>query len=153
MGGDDGESARPGQPAGESAISRAQERRRFIRLPSWLSARYTVAGSGGSSEQSVPRSALTRNASRGGVGFFTDSRLVPGTILQMQVTLPRQQRTVHFTTEVVWSGHLLLDAQSPRPHAYEVGARFLEITPEDLALLTQYSTTVTNEPPSPPAAS
>jgi hypothetical protein len=52
----------------------AEDRRRFVRLPSRLNASYKVIGA------EPNRNLLTRNTSGGGIGFFTDSLLPAGAV-------------------------------------------------------------------------
>ena len=118
-----------------------EERRRFVRLPAHLIAHYAVARS------EPPRVSLTRNTSGGGIGFFTDSPIAPGTVLQVTLAFPECKQPIAFTAEVVWSGKLLLDRSDEQPRAYETGVRFLEIAPRDQAFLMQYSTS--HSPPKP----
>lgn len=111
-----------------------EERRRFVRLQAWLTASYQVVG------ESKPLESITRSTSAGGVGFFTESRLAPGAILEVTLAFPNQQRTVRFTGEVRWSGPLLLAGRSPNPpRAFETGIQFLRISPEDQAFLLNYA--------------
>ena len=111
-----------------------EERRRFVRLQSWLTAHYSVVG------KPQPLQAVTRNTSPGGIGFLTKSRLVPGTVLDVSLEFPEQHRTVRFTGEVRWSGPLLLEAgSSSPPHAFETGVRFVTISPDDQAFLMNFA--------------
>lgn len=111
-----------------------EERRRLVRLPARLIAHYTVVSS------EAPRLSVIRNTSGGGIGFFIERQLAPGTVLQVSVTFPERARPIAFTAEVVWSGKLLLARREDPPRAYETGVRFLEIAPEDQAFIMQYST-------------
>jgi hypothetical protein len=107
-----------------------EERRRFLRLQSWLTASYQVVG------ESKPLESIIRNTSAGGLGFLTKSRLAPGTILEVTVVFPDERRTIRFTGEVCWSGPLLLLGKPPNPpRAFETGIRVLRIAPEDQAFL------------------
>ena len=111
-----------------------EDRRRFVRLQVWLAAPYQIIG------ESRPLESVTRNTNAGGIGFFTKSRLVPGTILDVTLEFPDRQRTVRFTGEVRWSGPLLLAGQTPNPpRAFETGVRFLRISTEDQACLLSYT--------------
>ena len=111
-----------------------EERRHFFRLPARLVVRYAIANS------SASHTSVTLNTSGGGIGFFTESLLAPGTRLHVTVDFPERKQPVAFTAAVIWSGKLLLDRHDERPRAYETGVRFLEIAPKDQAFLMQYST-------------
>jgi hypothetical protein len=124
-------------------MSAAEDRRRFIRLPSRLNASYKVIGA------EPNRNLLTRNTGGGGIGFFTESLLPPGTVLRVELKFPSRKKPVAFTAEVIWSGKLLLEKlEVPQPRAYEVGVRFLDIAPEDQEFLMDYSARSSDEPPS-----
>ena len=108
------------------------ERRQFVRFTSWLDVSYAVVDS----PEHLPTS--TRNISAGGIGFFTKTRLTPGTVLRLHLKFPHRLQPVIFTGEVTWSGPLLLFGQDDAPRAYETGVRILNIAPEDQQVLTQY---------------
>ena len=108
------------------------ERRTFIRFTSWLDMSYAVVGS------SETLTSMTRNVSGAGIGFFTKNRLVPGTVLNLEVKFPQRPQPVRLTGEVMWSGPLLLFGQDDAPHAYETGVRILQISPDDKAFLATY---------------
>ena len=110
-----------------------KERRQFVRLQSWLTAQYSVVGKPPALE------SITRNTSPAGVGFLTKSRLIPGTILDVNLEFPEQRRTVQFTGEVRWSGPLLLSGGAESPRAFETGLRFIKISAEDQAFLMSYA--------------
>lgn len=107
------------------------ERRRFVRVPSWLSARYAPAGS------DAPQATVARDTSSGGCRLFTTSLLPVGTVLEVTVEIPERRRAAAFTAQVVWSGKLLLTRPDEHLWAFEAGVRFLKIAPEDLAFLLQ----------------
>ena len=130
-------SAAPSNPRPErlrSPESVMIERRSFVRLSSRLKTSYKVIGVGESLD------SLTRNTGGGGVCFFTDSLLAPGTILRIVVTFPAVQHPITFTAEVIWSGRLLLEKTDKAAHRYQTGVRFLEIASKDRLLVIQYCT-------------
>ena len=109
------------------------ERRRFIRSPLWLNVKYQIVKS------EAARYSVTRNTSSGGIGLFTESRLPPGTIVEVAVEFPDQKRTISFTAEVTWSGKLLLERGDQNPRAYETGVRFVKISEADRAFLMKHA--------------
>ena len=72
-----------------------EERRRFVRLDTRLEVTYTVLPSGS------PQRVVTRDVGGGGICFFADRVLQPGTRLQISMKLPDREEGVHFTAEVV----------------------------------------------------
>ena len=115
-----------------SIEEKGTERRQFIRITTWLDMTYSMVGS------QEPLAGLTRNVSAGGIGFFTKTRLVPGTVMNLELKFPKRTEPLRFTGEVTWSGPLLLFGQDDAPHAYETGVRILKISPEDQEFLTRY---------------
>ena len=121
-----------------------EERRRFVRLDARLEVNYHIIGQAG---KDLP--SLTRNVGGGGIGFFTESRLAPGTILEVEVEFPTHQRRVRFTGGVIWSGQLLLSSGDKSPRPFETGVRFIDIALEDREFLLHYSRG--NVAPTPPS--
>ena len=109
------------------------ERRRFLRSPLWLNVKYQIVDTGDA------RYSVTRNASSGGIGFFTESRLPPGTPVEVAIELPDLKRSIHFTAEVTWSGKLLLEQGDQAPRAYETGVHFVKISEADQAFLMKHA--------------
>lgn len=110
-----------------------QERRNFVRLQSTLHVAFTVVDSPGRHE------ALTRNVSGGGVGFFADAKLAPGTVVEVEVAFPSRPQPVRFTGQVIWSA--ARGRGDPHgPPRFETGVRFLTIAPDDRTFLMLYST-------------
>ncbi len=109
------------------------DRRRFFRSPLWLNVRYQIVDS------ESARYSVTRNTSSGGIGFFTESRLPPGTIVEAAMEFPDEHRTIHFTAEVTWSGKLLLEQGDASPRAYETGVRFVKIGEADRTFLMKHA--------------
>ena len=109
------------------------ERRRFVRLPARLRATYQVVNS------DPPRDSLIKNMGGGGIGFFTESRLAPGTVVQVEVQFPERPKPVRFTAQVVWSGELIHESRERLERPYEAGLRFLDVSPEDRQFVMQRS--------------
>ncbi len=109
------------------------ERRQFVRIGTRLKASCQVLGS------EEPLGTLTRNIGGGGMSIFTKRRLPTGTILGVEVFFPGRLEPVRCTGEVVWSGELITSGLAGEPEGFETGLRFLDITPEDRALLLKYA--------------
>jgi hypothetical protein len=110
------------------------DRRKFARLQSWLTASYHTVGG------SKPLESLTRNISAGGAAFLTKTRLAAGTMLDVTIVIPETRRTIRFTGEVRWSGPLIVGGKRVNPpRAFETGVRYLKIAPEDQAFLLEYA--------------
>jgi c-di-GMP-binding flagellar brake protein YcgR len=112
---------------------RREERRKFVRLNSRLPVVYKVVG------EDQGFSSLTRNVGGGGIALFTEKRLAPGTVLEVEVAFANRPRPVRFTASVIWSGALILQEGDRRPRAYEAGVRFLDVAPADRDFILEYA--------------
>ena len=110
-----------------------EERRQFSRIHSQFIVNYRVTG-----ERGEGTSSVTRNISRGGICFLTESWIAPETVLQIEIRIPQRQPSIRFTAEVVWSGALLLERPEQSPQRFQTGVRFVDITADDQQLLLQY---------------
>ncbi len=81
-------------------------------------------------EDASDRWMNTRDVSAGGMRLLSDSALVKGDHLELEVLLP-DGSWLRVTTKVAWS--VKLDVGSTAE--YEVGLRFVELTPADLERL------------------
>ena len=109
-----------------------EERRKFVRLDTRLEIGYTVLP--GSTAQAV----VSKDVGGGGMCFFANQPLAPGTPLQMSMKLPGREQPVHFTAEVVWSEPYEVIGKTHREQAVEVGIKFLEIAPQDQDAVLQH---------------
>ena len=108
----------------------SQERRQYARLKTQLGMRYAVLGAG------APVASRTHDTSGGGVCFFTGTKFERGAVMQIAIDYPG--RAVTFTGQVVWSGEVLVkDDGEPAP-PFQTGVKFVSITPQDLAFVTQH---------------
>jgi len=102
-----------------------EERRRFVRLDTQLKVKYTVL------PQTEARPTVTKDISGGGICFFADEMLQPGTTLQVEMTLPDRDTPAPFTAEVIWCEPYEVIGKTKRERAIEVGVRFVEVAPVD----------------------
>lgn len=109
-----------------------EERRRFVRLAARLPLVYLVLPSGGKQH------ATTKDVGGGGISFYADKTLRPGTHLQMALTLPGGEEPVHCTAEVVSSVQYATAGKGASRRSVDVDVRFLEIAPKDQEALMEY---------------
>ena len=110
-----------------------EELRRFIRVPSRLTAIFKVVKTG------KVRRALTKDISAGGICCVTEELLEAGTAVEVELKLPDREAPITFLGEVAWSRPI-----GPTPKSYqnptsEVGIKFVSIDPKDRALIMQYA--------------
>ncbi|MBI4313780.1 MAG: PilZ domain-containing protein [Candidatus Omnitrophica bacterium] len=75
---------------------------------------------------------ITRDVSAGGVGFRTPRRLESDSRLILQLSIPGLSGIVRAIAQVVWA------ARQPQGDEYEVGAQFVQISPEDRSSVAEY---------------
>ena len=109
-----------------------EERRKFVRLDTRLEIGYTVLPGG------TAQAVVSKDVGGGGMCFFADQSLAPGTLLQMSMQLPGREQPVHFTAEVVWSEPYEVIGKTQRQQAVEVGIKFLEVSPKDQDAIMQH---------------
>lgn len=109
-----------------------EERRRFVRLDTRVEVAYTVLPSG------TALRAVTKDLGGGGLRFFTEKPLAPGTQLQAAISLPGRDQPVNAIAEVVWSEQHEVIGRTDRQRSVENGARCVEIAPVDQEALAQF---------------
>lgn len=109
-----------------------EERRQFVRLDTRLDVLYSVLPDGS------PQRAASKNIGGGGICFFAEKVLTPGTCLQVAMKLPDREQPVNFMAEVVWSEPYEVIGRTERQRAVEVGVRFLEVAPQDREAIMQH---------------
>ena len=108
------------------------ERRQFIRLDARLHVSYTIAGT------KQLGTALSRNISGDGMRFVAEHPLDVGARLEVIVHLSSPDMPIRFVGEVMWT-KLLTNMDAASLGGTEVGVRFVEIAPQDAALIKQYA--------------
>jgi c-di-GMP-binding flagellar brake protein YcgR len=104
-----------------------QERRRFVRFQTRLPVTYAVE------PQSKPIRTVSRDIGGGGICFFAESAVAPGTRLQVTLHLPERDQLVSFTAEVMCSEQYDLQMKGQRHRSAAIDVRFIEIAPHDQA--------------------
>ena len=103
------------------------ERRRSSRRTGKLRAECELSSSGKNF------SALALDVGFEGLRLSVLTNLAVGSAVQVSLPLPGQSEPIRFEATVVWSRPFTETKEGVRAHAYEVGARFLEISEEDKA--------------------
>lgn len=109
-----------------------EERREFVRLDARVEVSFQMLPEG------EAKRSMTKNISGGGICFFSDEVLQPGTHMRGTVKLPEQQEPLNFTAEVVWSAPYEVIGGKETWRGVEIGVRFINISREDQDALTRY---------------
>lgn len=105
-----------------------KERREYIRLSETLKIVYKVIAPAGGQEGS-----FTEDISGGGIRFSLGHHLKLGTVLELSLHLPEQNKPIVTTGEVVWMREKN-DIKLP----YTVGIKFIKIDPFDRGKILNY---------------
>lgn len=111
----------------EKVFFKKEEKRRFKRVPAHFLMRFSIPG-----ENEEPVLSFIRNISAGGVLFFSEKKIIPGTLIKMTINVPSatgEPIKVRSISRTIYSAKLRgLDG-------YNIGAEFAEIDPGDREIL------------------
>ena len=82
--------------------------------------------------------ALTWNLSPQGMQLTTEGVVVPGTRLEVDLKLPDRQTPIVLTATVIWSQQKNESYKSYETPEFEIGVKFLDLTPHDRTALKHY---------------
>lgn len=105
-------------------MSSIQERRQHVRISQSLEVSYWA------SKQLLRFSSRSVDISRGGICLPVLQRLEAGTIIQLEIRSPEVRKPIVATAKVVW-----LKEKRNRQFPFEIGIKFIEITPSDSKVL------------------
>jgi c-di-GMP-binding flagellar brake protein YcgR len=111
-------------------LFKKEERRRYKRIPAHFLIKFSIPG-----ENEDLVLSFIRNISAGGVLFFSEKKINPGTLIKMTINVPSatgEPINVRSISRTIYAAKLRgLDG-------YNIGAEFAEIDPQDReALLTK----------------
>ena len=106
------------------------ERRSTARLNVSLEVKYSING-----KISDTRSI---NISARGVGLLLDEKIKEGTILGLEIKIPREERIVKVTSKVVWSRESPEDEKNSTKRFFNTGLRFFKFQKNDAKRLFDF---------------
>lgn len=109
-----------------------QERRQFVRLDMRVEVTYTVLPA------TQGTRSVTKNIGGGGICFYADEVVPPGTLVQVVMRIPDRELPVTFTGEVIWSERYEVISKGVHRRAGEVGVQFVNIDEEDQQALVEH---------------
>ena len=111
----------------------SDERREYVRVREKLVTlvKHTATGK-------VHR-ALTRDIGGVGICIITSEPLESGARLELELKLPESDRTIPFTGIVAWSQVMGGPRKSYEDPMREIGIKFVDIAPKDLAFIKQHA--------------
>lgn len=117
-----------------------KERREFVRLDTRIEVTYasTLTTYSNKSKTLKSRQTKTKDIGGGGLCFFADESIPPGTRLKLTAKLPNHEEPLQFKVEVIWSDTYEVHGKGSHHQATEVGAKFIEINPEDQEKIMQF---------------
>ena len=110
-----------------------KDRRIFERLDGIVNIRYAVR-----SRDKVKAETLPRNIGGGGVGLCITEKLAPGTLMELEITVPdNPQKVIFGVGEVLWAKPFGVIQTEQNVNLFETGIKFVDIDP--LAIGRVYS--------------
>ncbi|MFH1784515.1 MAG: PilZ domain-containing protein [bacterium] len=106
-----------------------EERRKFVRLQKPVEVKYKFA-----SESSKDEETKTRDISEGGVRIMMNTKILPGNIIDLEIILPDTAEPIKALGETVWEEEFL----EGRNLAYEIGVKFIKISPKDREKISKH---------------
>ncbi|MFC1631321.1 PilZ domain-containing protein [Candidatus Omnitrophota bacterium] len=103
----------------------ADNKRIFDRLEGVVNVRYGVKGRDKEKIESLPR-----NIGGGGLGVYLTEKLEPGTVIELEITVPdNPQKAIRGVGEVLWTKHYGTISPEQGVNLHETGIRFVDINP------------------------
>jgi c-di-GMP-binding flagellar brake protein YcgR len=106
-----------------------QERRKFKRFDAFMSVRFRVEDPDESNGV-----CLSNDLSRDGMKLTANSKFTKGSLVNLEIDIPDDPKTVNTTGEIVWSRKL-----KGSDNDYEIGIRFLMMDPVDKFRVLDYA--------------
>lgn len=106
------------------------ERRKFVRLKDSLKIGYRSIN-----DDVVGRDSFSTDIGGGGISIPVANRVKPGTRLELEISLPKQDKPVVVTGEVVW-----LNTRDDVDFPFVIGVKFNNIDPFDRGKILKYIT-------------
>lgn len=111
-----------------------KDRRIFDRLEGIVNVRYGVKGRDKKKIESLPR-----NIGGGGLGICLTESLQPGTLLELEITIPdNPQKVVSGVGQVQWTKRLGVIETEQRVNLHETGIKFIKIDPVSVGRVYSY---------------
>ncbi len=114
-------------------MTKGEERRRYIRLSKPININFTHSG------KDKVLHTVSKNVSAVGVGFETKEKLEPGSLLKLEIELPKAPNPVHVLGKVVWSKRVTLEDGSP----HSAGIEFTKIEEDNKNTFLKYLCDIT----------
>ena len=100
-----------------------KDKRAFERIDGIVNVRYSVKGRDKDKNESLPR-----NIGGGGVGICLPEKLQPGTIIELEITVPdNPEKAIFGVGQVLWTKPFGVLAESV--DLFETGIKFVNINP------------------------
>lgn len=113
---------------------KVKDRRVFQRLDGIVNVRYSVRGRDKAKTESIPR-----NIGGGGVGLCLAEDLRPGTLLDLEITVPdNPQKAILGTGQVRWTKSYGVIRSDREVNLYETGIEFIDVDPLSVGRVYTY---------------
>lgn len=106
-----------------------KERRKFKRFDAYMSVKYQAADN-----ERVKGISLSKDLSREGLKINSTASLTEGAIVDLEITIPDDPKTVQTSGKIMWSRQAEGDNQG-----YDQGVRFVMMDPVDKFRILDYA--------------
>ncbi len=111
-----------------------KDRRILQRLDGIVNIRYAVRG-----RDKVKAETLPRNIGGGGVGLCITEKLAPGTLMELEITVPdNPQKVIFGVGEVLWTKPFGVIQSEQNVSLFETGIKFVDIDPLSIGRVYSY---------------
>lgn len=113
-----------------------EEKRRYVRFGVQTKVNFQVQQRHQAKTPLERVSAITKNLSVKGACFISDTRLQPGDMLKLEITLPSQSEPLHLEAQVIWSDPIRLPDGK---EMYETGVKLFTLEKSDESRFIEYT--------------
>jgi len=111
------------------------EKRKYFRWPAEVEIKFKLKGDGVQHPDIGNFGALSKNLSVEGICFVSENKLVPGNVLRLELSLPRQKDLVYLEGEVRWSVPM---QKIDQKGMFETGIKLFTVRKQDSSRFIQY---------------
>lgn len=112
-----------------------KDRRKTPRISIEIDVLYEVL----SGNTAAKHASMSRNIGLGGIGLTLNEKLLPGTVLSLQLNIPQSQRPISTQVEIVWVKEIFKKNSAQKgQRLFGAGIKFTKIGPGDESALSSF---------------
>lgn len=115
--------------------NKSGERRKSIRINTQIEVLYEIV----SNVKPQRWASITRNISLGGINLALNEKLFPGTILRLQLNIPKRTHPIFTQGEIVWVKKISVSfTKDTQTVSFATGIKFVQLNPKDELALKEF---------------